>query len=69
MGTQATEKRIVSCRYALADNRNSQSRNGRLFWRGGGVQSVAIVSSRLAKRVLLMGGPEVRGKLLHKLRR
>src|SRR5215831_20058843 len=69
MRTQPAKERIVARGDALPHNRDSEARDGGAFWRLCCVQPVTVVGSSLAKFVLLMGGPEVSGKLFDKLRR
>src|SRR5207245_4229441 len=65
---QFAKERLFIFVHALPNDRDSESLNRRGFSRNGRVQSICIRRCRGAKRVELMSGPKMRGKLFHKLR-
>src|SRR5690349_15067085 len=69
MRPQFSEERIFARANSLPHNRNANSRNFRLNRRDSARQAVEIVRRRFAKCILLVGCPQMRRKLLDKLRR
>src|SRR5438034_10561498 len=58
---------LVICGDSLADDGDSEARHGRRLWRHSCAQTIGVSERGGSKSIHLMGGPEMRGELFHKL--
>ena len=58
---------LVICGDPLADDGDSEARHGRRLRRHNRAQTIGVSERRGSKSIQLMGGPEMRGELFHKL--
>ena len=69
MGAQLAKQRFVVRSRALADDCNAETRGRGRLRRLRRLKTVGIIDCRLAKRVQLVGAPQMRRELFHKLGR